>query len=102
MQNTKRVSELLTGPGKRLASLKQRAAERLSILAQVRAALPPKLSGAVVSAGIEGTRLTIGVSSAVWASRLRYLAENLRKEVTHTSGLTLERVRIRVVPLEGA
>jgi hypothetical protein len=99
MQNTKRVSELRGGPGKRLASLQQRAGERSSTVAQVRAALPPKLSGAVVSAGIEGGRLTVGVSSAVWASRLRYLAENLRKQVTEASGVEVQRVRVRVVPL---
>jgi hypothetical protein len=101
MQNTKRVSELLAGPGKRLGSLQQRAGERSSTLAQVRAALPPKLSAAVVTAGIEGGRLTIGVSSAVWASRLRYLSESLRKQVTEASGVEVQRVRVRVVPLTG-
>jgi hypothetical protein len=101
MQNTKRVSELLSGPGKRLASLQQRAGERTSTVAQVRAALPPKLSESVVTAGIEGGRLTVGVSSAVWASRLRYLAENLRKRVSETSGMEVQRVRVRVVPPTG-
>jgi hypothetical protein len=98
MQNTKRLSELLTVPGKRLASLKARAGERSSILLQVRAALTPKLAESVSSAGIEAGRLTIGVVSAAWASRLRYSAEALRKRVTESSGAEIHRVRIRVVP----
>jgi hypothetical protein len=98
MQNTKRLSELLTLPGKRLASLKQRVTERSSVLVQVRAALAPKLAQAVSSAGIEAGRLTIGVAGAVWASRLRYSTEVLRKRVTESSGVEIQRVRIRVVP----
>jgi hypothetical protein len=98
MQNTKRLSELLTVPGKRLASLKQRAEERSSILFQVRAALAPKLAAAVSSAGIEAGQLTVGVVGAVWASRLRYSTEVLRKRVTESSGVEIHRVRIRVVP----
>ncbi|MEA3172627.1 MAG: hypothetical protein QOF42_38 [Gammaproteobacteria bacterium] len=98
MQNTKRLSELLARPGNRLGSLKQRSLERSSILVQVRAALTPKLAEAVSSAGIESGRLTLGVVSAAWASRLRYSAEVLRKRVTESSGVEIQRVRVRVVP----
>jgi hypothetical protein len=98
MQNTKRLSELLSVPGKRLASLKQRSVERSTLLIQVRAVLPPKLAGAVATAGVEGGRLTIGVAGAVWASRLRYMTDSLRKQVSASSGLEIQRVRIRVVP----
>ncbi len=68
------------------------------MLTQVRAALTPKLADSVVTAGIEAGRLTIGVASAVWASRLRYCADALRKRVAESSGIDLKRVRIRVVP----
>jgi hypothetical protein len=98
MQNTKRLSELLTLPGKRLASLKQRSLERSCLLVHVRAALAPRLAESVATAGIEGGRLTIGVVSAVWASRLRYVTDSLRKQVRASSGLEIQRVRIRVVP----
>jgi hypothetical protein len=98
MQNTKRLSELLARPGNRLGSLKQRSLERSSILVQVRAALTPKLAQAVSSAGIEAGRLTVGVVGAVWASRLRYSTDMLRKRVTESSGVEVQRVRIRVVP----
>lgn len=98
MQNTRRLSELLVVPGKRLASLAQRSDERRSIVMQVREALPPKLAEKVSSAGIEAGRLTIGVTGAVWASRLRYSTETIRERVTLSSGINIQRVRIRVVP----
>ncbi len=65
---------------------------------QVRAALPPRLALAVASAGIEQGRLTIGVIGAVWASRLRYLTESVRKQVGSATGIAVLSVRIRVVP----
>ena len=98
MQNTKRLSELLSVPGKRLGSLKQRSEERSSTILQVRSILSPKLADAIVTAGIEGDVLTVGVKSPAWASRLRYLAKLLRDGVTAASGKAIGRVRIRVVP----
>ena len=98
MQNSKSLSELLERGGKRLSHLVKRAAERSQVLDEVRAALPPRLAQAVVSAGVEAGRLTIGVVGAVWASRLRYSTEILRKRVAKSTGQEILKVRIRVVP----
>ena len=98
MQNSKSLSELLARGGKRLSLLKERSAERSLVLDQVRAALPVRLAQAVVSAGIDEGRLTIGVVGAVWASRLRYSTDTLLKRVAKSSGLEILAVRIRVVP----
>ena len=98
MQNTKRLSELLGQPGKRLGSLKKRSEERAALLVRVRAALPPKLAASVASAGLDGDRLTLGVTGAVWASRLRYSTDTLRKQLGTSYGLDVRKVRIRVVP----
>ena len=68
------------------------------VIEQVRAALPARLALAVASAGIDQGRLTIGVVGAVWASRLRYLTESLRKRVGSASGTVILSVKIRVVP----
>jgi hypothetical protein len=65
---------------------------------QVRAALPARLAQAVVSAGVEQGRLTIGVSGAVWASRLRYFTDIVRKRVSDSLGMEILSVRIRVLP----
>ena len=98
MENSKSLSELLAGGGKRLSRLVERSAERAQVVTQVRAALPARLAESVVSAGLEGGRLTIGVAGAVWASRLRYSTEALRKRVAKSSGKEILTVKIRVVP----
>jgi hypothetical protein len=98
MQNSKSLSELLARGGKRLSLLKDRAAERAQIVEQVRAALPVRLAQSVASAGLEGSRLTIGVVGAVWASRLRYSTDAIRKRVAKSTGKDVLTVRIRVVP----
>jgi hypothetical protein len=98
MQNSKSVSELLARGGKRLSLLKDRVAERAQIVEQVRAALPARLASSVASAGVEGSRLTVGVVGAVWASRLRYSTEIIRKRVAKSSGKDILTVKVRVIP----
>jgi hypothetical protein len=98
MQNSKSLSELLARGGKRLSLLKDRAAERSQIVEQVRAALPARLAQSVASAGVDGARLTVGVVGAVWASRLRYSTEAIRKRVAKSIGKEILTVKIRVVP----
>ena len=98
MQNPRRVSDLLSRTGNKLTALKARSAERILVVEQVRAALPARLALAVVSSGIEQGRLTIGVAGAVWASRLRYLTESVRKRVASSQGVAIRSVRVRVVP----
>jgi|SRR5271168_1022839 len=98
MENYKSLSELLARGGKRLSRLVERSAERAEMVTQVRAALPARLAESVASAGLEGGRLTIGVVGAVWASRLRYATEAVRKRIEKSSGQKILAVRIRVVP----
>jgi hypothetical protein len=98
MQNSKSLSELLARGGKRLSQLKERSAERSQVLTQVRAALPLRLAQAVVSAGVDQGRLTIGVAGDVWATRMRYSTDIMKKRVAKSAGLAILSVRIRVVP----
>ncbi len=97
MQNPRSVSDLMSRTGNKLTALKTRSLERSRVVEQVRAALPGRLAHAVVSAGIEQGRLTIGVEGAVWASRLRYLTESVRKRVGGPLGTVIVSVKIRVV-----
>lgn len=98
MQNPRHVSDLLSRTGNKLTALKIRSQQRAQVVEQVRAALPARLAEAVASAGIDQGRLTIGVVGAVWASRLRYLTESIRKRVTGTTGIAILSVKVRVVP----
>ena len=101
MQKPRSVSDLLSRTGNKLTALKIRSRDRLLIVEQVRVALPARLAQAVVSAGLEQGRLTIGVVGAVWASRLRYLTESVRKRVAESTGTTIVSVKVRVVPPPG-
>jgi Dna[CI] antecedent, DciA len=98
MQNPRSVSDLLSRTGNKLTALKRRSRERSLVIEQVRAALPARLALAVASAGIDQGRLTIGVVGAVWASRLRYLPESVRKSVGSSLGIAVLSVRVKVVP----
>jgi hypothetical protein len=101
MQKSKVVSELFAGANKKLTALRAKSDERSRIRERVCELLPAKLAHAVVSAGIEQGRLSIGVTSAVWATRLRYMAENLRSRVGESTGIALSSVRVRVVTSQG-
>lgn len=102
MQNPRSLSDLLSRAGNKLNALKTRSQERTRVVEQVRAALPARLAQAVASAGIEQGRLTIGVVGAVWASRLRYSSDSLRKRVGASLGVDIVTVRIRVIPPQGS
>ena len=98
MQNPRSVSDLLSRTGNKLTALKTRSQERSRVVEEVRAALPARLALAVVSAGLEQGRLTIGVVGAAWASRIRYFTDAVRKRVSGSTGVELLGIRIRVVP----
>jgi hypothetical protein len=97
VEKTRNINRLFEGDSGRLTSLKERSRKRSQTLTQVRAALPPKLAAAVTTAGIEHGRLTIGVSGAAWASRLRYVTEMLRQRLSDAMGMEIRTVRIKVV-----
>lgn len=86
--------------GGRLAALGERSRRRSRVLEHVRAALPAEMAGSLVSAGFEGTQLTVGVDSAAWAARLRYLTGALQADVGKVLGLHIDSVRIKVVPAQ--
>jgi hypothetical protein len=96
MEKTKNISQLLKSGG-RLLRLDQRVRERSLILEEVRSLLPGRLAQAVISAGVEEGRLTIGVAGSVWASRIRYFSEATRLALSQKLKVQLLVVRVRVV-----
>lgn len=92
------INELLRSNGKRLSSLTTQAAARNATLEKVRAALPAALAKAVVTAGIQQGKLTVGVAGASWAARVRYTIEELRSQVTASTGIDITQVHIKVIP----
>ncbi len=98
MPKYKHIKELLAGEGTRLTALRRQTRDRSVVVEHVRSALPKELAHAVASAGILNGTLTIGVPSAAFASRLRYVTEELRKRVSESGEVDIQAVRIRVVP----
>lgn len=98
MKNPKSINELLKSGGKRLSSLSAKSAARTTTMASVCATLPPELAQAVVSAGLDEGKLTIGVASPAWASRLRYTVDELRVPVAKSLGAEIHTIRIKIVP----
>jgi hypothetical protein len=86
--------------GSRLRGLAAGLEARSGALAEVRAALPARLAPHVAAASLEQGELTIGVTAAVWASRLRYATDVLAKRVGQSMKVEIVRVRIRVVPAQ--
>lgn len=97
MRKPKNINELFQGGSRRLTDLKSRTEQRSAVLEHVCAALPAKLAEKVLSAGLEQGQLTLGVSGAAWASRLRYATERLREGVGQSMGVEIRIVRIKVV-----
>jgi hypothetical protein len=98
MQNSKLVSDLLAGNSPKLVELAARLKGRTLTAEHVRTALPAELARHIASAGLDKGRLTIGVTGAAWASRVRYQTDMLRKRVSQTLKMEITSVRIRVVP----
>jgi hypothetical protein len=98
MQKPRSLSDLLSRAGNKVTVLKNRSRERARVLEQVRAALPARLAEAVVSAGLDQGKLTVGVVGAAWASRLKYLTESIAKRVADATGSMVIQVKVRVVP----
>ena len=88
----------MTLRGMKLRELGAAIKKRAAVLDAVRASLPAKLASRVASAGLENGRLTLGVSGAAWASRLRYSTGTLRSEVGAALRTEILSVRIRVLP----
>lgn len=98
MQNPIKISELLASNHSKLKALKTRVQLRSQVLECVRSSLPAKLAKQVISAGVEQGTLKVGVSGAVWASRIRYFADELRKSIEESSKKPVLTIKIRVIP----
>lgn len=98
MQKLKPIKALLDMPGKALRDIAQARTRRAEILAEVLRHLEEPLRTQVMSAGLARGRLTLGVTNAAWASRLRYRTAALRALVSAACGEPIARVRIRVLP----
>ncbi|MEJ2425934.1 MAG: DciA family protein [Candidatus Thiodiazotropha sp.] len=78
-----------------LRKLGQRLAENAELLERVRSCLPPPLDQQVRAAVMHNGYLTLFTESPVWASRLRYIAPQLQRNLMG-KGVPTTRVQVRI------
>jgi hypothetical protein len=93
------ITKLLHAQGS-LTQLNRQLVQQQRLAEQVRELLPPPLNEQLLGAVLNGRRLTLLVQSPVWASRLRYLAPQLLRQLRQ-QGLLVEQVQPRIVPEQG-
>ncbi|HLS81902.1 MAG TPA: DUF721 domain-containing protein [Steroidobacter sp.] len=82
--------------GPLLRKLEERVQAHQELAAGVRAALPAPEKNHVLSAGRRDATLIVSVDSAAWASRLRYLQENLLEGLRAQGVTEFTKVKVRV------
>ena len=90
------VQKLLGRQGT-LAQLRQQLKAQQNLTEEVRKLLPAPLNQQLQGAVLNARRLTLLVNSPVWASRLRYLAPQLQRQLRQ-SGLAVDQIVPRIVP----
>ena len=80
-----------------MAQLKHELARQQRLIEQVRSALPDPLKQQLLAAVLSGKSLTLWVNSPAWASRLRYLAPQLMRQLQQ-QGLMIEHLHPRIIP----
>ena len=96
MQHLKSISDLTKRTHNKLDDLAERLKQRDAVLKLVRAAVPGTLAAQVATAGFESGRLSVGVTSAAWATRLRYALASARAEIETALGVEIGAIRVRV------
>jgi hypothetical protein len=92
----KPIQKLIDTPG-HLAQLKRSLERQQMLLAQVRKSLPPPLDKQLLGATLNDGRLSLWVDSPAWASRLRYMAPQLLRQLRQ-QGLAIDHLRPLIVP----
>lgn len=75
----------LLAVGGSLSPLLTASRHHAAVLAEVRTRLPADLAAAVHCAAVDSGCLRLGMSSSVWAARVRYLAPRLARELSDLS-----------------
>lgn len=96
------VSDLLNKGQGLLERLREGSGQAAQALQAVRAELPEELAAQVWGASARAGTLTVLVTSAAWATRVRYHAPGLREQAARRLGVALERVVVRVRPAGAA
>ncbi|GAB6040214.1 hypothetical protein JCM17961_08880 [Endothiovibrio diazotrophicus] len=89
---------LLGGAANELSQLVARAGRLERLRQRLKGRLPAELSGHCRLANIRGDTAVVSCDSAAWGARLRYLEPQLLDALNRQEGLSLRRVRVKVLP----
>lgn len=92
-----RLNDLI-GSRAGLSRLREESARRATLLAQVRDCVPAAIATSIHCASCERRVLSLTVSSAGWASRLRLTAPELLRTLGTAHGIQCDRLTVRVRP----
>lgn len=102
MGSQQHLHKLLAAAGGPLAQLLHASEEHARLLAQLRQRLPPDLAAALRSAALDRGRLRLGVSGSAWATRLRFMAPQLCRQLADWPYGPVEAVQVHVAAPTGA
>ncbi len=88
--------------GSKLADLASRARDAESLCQQIKDLLPEPEGAHVTGASRNGDTVIILADTAAWATRIRFHAPGLLKWLSPKFDGTVDRVRVRVRPDDGA
>lgn len=80
-----------------LKTLELEISAQKALLAEVRRALPSDLAGHCIAARLQGPTLVLHTDSPAWATRLRFLANELRS-LLQPRHRVLREIKIRLLP----
>lgn len=95
MPKARSLSEVLSG-GSQLQHISQRARAAVALKEQVQAALPASLASHVTGATQRRNELVVAVDSPAFCARLRFESPRLKAALAKATGLTFERIGVRV------
>lgn len=99
MPRTPSVGYLLNHGGSGLAQVIQRTRELTRLTRQLRAIVDEPLCDHIYVANVRDTTLVVGTDSAVWLTRVKYLAPMIVEQIQHVPGMEQIRdIKFRVQP----
>ena len=102
MGSQQHLHKLLAAAGGPLAQLLHASQEHARLLAQLRQRLPADLAAALRSATLDRGHLRLGVSGSAWATRLRFMAPQLCRQLADWPYGPVEAVQVHVAAPTGA
>ncbi len=98
----KNLSDLLHRSQGQLGHLVRRIQRQQSLLLQVKAQLPPEVHPHCLHSEISGGDLTLFMDTPAWANRAQFLGSDLIEKLDETGLRGIHRLRVRVLPQQGA